>query len=97
MNDILLANENPATHDFTADWTVYWLKRIQVYYNRDLRFKMNQIGANYTSTMLENGIRLSWHEREMAERTKPMTNGRNTETIIICGLYIYQIGKRICQ
>lgn len=41
-----LDNCDPSTYDFTKDWSSYWVERIQVYYNKELRKIIDRIGAN---------------------------------------------------
>lgn len=48
-----VANIDPRTYDFTKDWSAYWVKRIQVYYNEALEKIINTIGANYILTVAD--------------------------------------------
>ncbi|XP_031640643.1 uncharacterized protein LOC116352297 [Contarinia nasturtii] len=56
LSEILANNIDPRSHDFTKDWSVYWVKRIQVYYNEALQNIIEKIGKNYISTLSDTGV-----------------------------------------
>ncbi|XP_055319527.1 uncharacterized protein LOC129577090 [Sitodiplosis mosellana] len=53
LSDILAINIDPREYDFTKDWSMYWVQRIQVYYNEAMQKVINTIGANYKLTLDE--------------------------------------------
>lgn len=48
---VVVENVDPKTHDFTHDWAAYWRKRMDVYYHESLQLIIEEIGANYVSTV----------------------------------------------
>lgn len=48
---LIIANKDPNSFDFAKHFCPYWKDRVQIYYQEDLKQTIDQIGANYESTL----------------------------------------------
>lgn len=84
-----LDNYDPKSHDFTKEWKCYWVKRILVYYQKDLRQIIRRIGAYYQS-IRDNGEHKEFAPSVQVNGTSEHSNEKNNKIIDICGGFIYQ-------
>lgn len=59
---------------------MYWVKRVQVYYNKDLEKVINTIGANYKSTINETNNTKSVPENSTEKSNDARSVGNHVNT-----------------
>lgn len=72
-------NRDPGTYNFTKDWSLFWVDRIQVYYSKRLQNVIDKIGAKYKVTLCDATFR---------ENDSQMKTDKTSEATIEIGICI---------
>lgn len=81
-----LDNLDPNTHNFAKDWTTYWARRIEVYFNKDLRNIIWRIGSKH-DFKVQKSDRLNGDAA--ADRNRTILNKKPKRVIEIYGNFFW--------